>query len=131
MKTYFIILTAFLLLSSCVNPVKPEELYGEWKYVKVENPNQNPAYVMPQAEVSAANPSIIFTTRSELIIMWGGKRLSHGTFRMKENRIRYKEVLPGGTTREFPFLIKEISSDKLVFETMEQESSRITAVKIK
>jgi hypothetical protein len=63
--------------------------------------------------------------------MWGGKLLSYGTFRMEDNMIRYKEVLEGGTTREFPFLIKKISENRLVFETMEQDATRITAERIR
>lgn len=120
-----------LAFSSCKDSVKPEELYGEWKYIKVEEPNQRPPYIMPYEEVKAANPSIKFTKENDLIITWEGKQLSNGKFRMENKMIRYKENLAGGATREFPFLIKEISDTSLVFETMSQEASRITAVKIK
>lgn len=120
-----------MLFSSCTKSVKPEQLYGEWKYVKVENLHQNPAYIMPDEELKAENPSIQFSKANDLVIMWGGKRLSYGKFRMEDNMIRYKENLSGGITREFPFLIKEISAEKLVFETMEQDATRITAVRSK
>lgn len=126
-----VVISAFLLLASCTKSVKPEQLYGEWKYIKVENPNQYPPVTMPEEEVKAENASIMFTKNHDLIIMWGGKRLSHGKFRMENDMIRYKENLPGGTTREFPFLIKEITSDRLVFETMEHDLTRITAQKLK
>ena len=59
--------------------------------------------------------------------MWGGKRLSHGKFRMEDSMIRYKENLEGGTTREFPFLIKEITNDKLVFENLIEGFSAFTS----
>jgi len=127
----FMYATLFFLSVSCARSVKPEQLYGEWKYIKVENPNQNPPYEMPDAEVRAENPSIQFSKSNDLVIMWGGKRLSYGTFRMEDNMIRYKEVLEGGTTREFPFLIKKISENRLVFETMEQDATRITAERIR
>jgi hypothetical protein len=133
MKNTLVLLCAVILILSvsCARSVEPEQLYGEWKYVKVENPNQHPPYVMPDEEVKAENPSIQFSKSNDLVITWGGKRLSYGTFRMEDNLIRYKEVLEGGTTREFPFLIKEISGNKLVFETMEQDATRITAERIR
>ncbi|HEX8376918.1 MAG TPA: hypothetical protein VF602_03810 [Pedobacter sp.] len=120
-----------LLTLACTPSVKPEQLYGEWKYTKVESPNQNPPYSMPPEEVQKENPSIQFTRNKDLVIIWGGKTLSYGKFRLEDRMIRYKESLPGGTTREFPFLIKEITDAKLVFETMSQDVSRITAVKKK
>ncbi len=127
-----IILCTFVLIAfGCTPSVKPEQLYGEWKYNKVESPNQNPPYSMPAEEIKKENPSIKFTKDKDLIIIWGGKTLSHGKFRMEDRMIRYKENLPGGITREFPFLIKEITNEKLVFETMNQDVSRITAVKNK
>jgi hypothetical protein len=118
-----------LLFVSCGSPVSPEELYGTWKYIKVEHPYKNPPELMPEAEVKAASASIRFTKDSSLVIMWGGSRLSHGKFRIEDKMIRYTENLPGGTTREFPFLVKELSAKKLVFETMEQDASRITATR--
>ncbi|MBC8053368.1 MAG: hypothetical protein H7Y13_09915 [Sphingobacteriaceae bacterium] len=120
-----------LLISSCTKSVKPEELYGEWKYLKVENPNQNPPLIMSDTEVKEANPSIIFSKNDDLVIMWGGKKLSYGKFRMENSMIRYKENLPGGVVREFPFIIKEISKDKLIFETMAQDFTRVTAQKVR
>ncbi|HEY0054251.1 MAG TPA: hypothetical protein VGB63_02750 [Pedobacter sp.] len=126
-----ILCTSVLLAFGCTPPVKPEQLYGEWKYTKVESPNQNPPYSMPAEEIKKENPSIKFIKDKDLIIVWGGKTLSYGKFRMEDRMIRYKENLPGGITREFPFLIKQITNEKLVFETMNQDVSRITAVKKK
>ena len=129
---FLIVLVSVLVLSAaCTKSVKPEQLYGEWKYVKVENPNQNPPLVMPDEEVIAENPSIKFSRSNDLVIMWGGKRLSYGKFRMEDSMIRYKENLEGGATREFPFLITEITDDKLVFQTMEHDFTRITAQRVK
>ena len=43
--------------------------------------------------------------------------------------IRYTEDLPGGQKREFPFLIKSLSEKELVFQTMEQNFTTVTALK--
>lgn len=127
-----ILFVSFLLtFSACKNSIKPEELYGEWRYVKVEEPNKRPPFVMPQEDLEAARPSIKFTKENRLIIIWEGKQLSNGKFKMDNRMIRYTENLEGGAVREFPFLIKEISDTLLVFETMREDASRITAVKLK
>lgn len=124
-------ISLLLAFSACKNSVNPEELYGQWRYVKVEEPNKRPPYVMPQEELEAANPSITFTKENNLIITWEGKQLSNGKFKMDNRMIRYAENLEGGAVREFPFLIKEISDTLLVFETMREDASRVTAIKIK
>jgi hypothetical protein len=130
LNIFTILITSLVLLTfGCKSPVKPEQLYGEWKYTKVESPNQNPPYSMPDEEIAKENPSIKFTKNKDLIIIWGGKTLSYGKFKIEDRMIRYKENLPGGVTREFPFLIKEITDNKLVFETMNQDVSRFTSVK--
>jgi hypothetical protein len=129
-----IILFALLILSlhsSCNQSVKPEQLFGTWRYTKVDYPNQKPAAGMSNAELRSANPSIVFSKNMELKIIWGGKLLSSGTFRMDGKMIRYKENLQNGATREFPFLVEKISSEQLIFSTMEQDASRITAQKVK
>ncbi|WP_423146928.1 hypothetical protein [Rubrolithibacter danxiaensis] len=126
---YFFILLAVFWINSCSSGINTGDLYGEWKYLKVEelhDPSQN----LSAQEVAEQSPSIRFSEDGKLVIMWGGKILSHGKFKMEGNIIRYTEDLPGGTTRPIPFLIKEINSKKLVFETMAQESTRITAEKI-
>jgi hypothetical protein len=131
MKTLIPLIIIILFFSNCNSSIEPEELYGEWKYIKVESPRQQPPYIMADEEVKAENPSIRFSEKSDLIIIWGGKQLSNGKFRMEGRMIRYTENLGGGKKREFPFLIKELSKDKLVFETMQQDFTRITAIKVK
>jgi len=86
---------------------------------------------MPDDEVKANSPSIKFSGENDLVIIWGGRQLSNGKFRMEDRMIRYKENLEGGQTREFPFLVQKISADSLVFETMEHDFTRVTAVKVK
>jgi len=116
------------LLSACSNSTEPEELYGRWNYVKVEN--TDPRDSLPNGELELQSPAIIFGENKDLIIEWGGKKLSSGKFRMEGKMIRYTEDLPGNQKREFPFLIKSLSETELVFQTMEQNSTTVTARKV-
>lgn len=116
-----------ILFSSCSNTIKPEDLYGRWNYIKVEN--SNPQDTLPDGELELQSPAIIFNDKQDLIIVWGGKKLSSGKFRMEGKMIRYTEDLPGGQNREFPFLIKSLNEKELVFQTMEQSVTTVTARK--
>ncbi|HEY0668385.1 MAG TPA: hypothetical protein VGD22_09440 [Sphingobacteriaceae bacterium] len=118
-----------LCLVSCSSSIKPEDLYGEWQYINILNVH-NPAESTGEEEIAAQKPSILFTKNNDLVIMWGGKQFSHGKFRIDGKMIRYTENLPEGKTREFPFLVSELTEDKLVFETMESEATRVTAKKV-
>lgn len=117
----------FVLCASCTNSIKPEELYGRWNYINVDN--TNPQDTLPNGELELQSPAIIFNDKNDLIIEWGGKKLSSGKFRMEGQMIRYTEDLPGGRTREFPFLIKSLNDTELVFQTMEQNVTTVTARK--
>jgi hypothetical protein len=128
MKYSFTLLFGIILLSSsCKRDIKPEELYGRWNYVSVNS--YNPPDSLTKQELALQSPAIIFTAGNKLQIEWGGKQLSRGTFKMDGKMIRYTETLEGGTQREFPFLIKELSENLLVFETMEQSYTRVKAIK--
>jgi hypothetical protein len=132
MKSAVFVSFVFLLFcSSCKQSVEAEQLYGRWDYIKVEDIYKNPPVVMTDDEVKAASPSISFSNKGELAIIWNGKTLSHGTFKMDGMMIRVKEILEGGAVREFPFLITDISDEKIVFQTMNQDATRVTAVKSK
>ena len=124
------LIVSLLMLYSCKQAIKPEQLYGEWKYIKVESPNENPPLLMSEEDLRMDHPSIIFSG-NDLVIMWGDKKLSYGKFQMEDQMIRYKENLGKGQIREFPFLVTEISSDRLVFETMSQNLTTVTAIKVK
>ncbi|SKB32873.1 hypothetical protein [Daejeonella lutea] len=122
------ILVIFLfLLSSCSKDFELKDLQGRWKYITVDN--RNPQDVLPEGEIELQNPAIIFD-KDNLIIEWGGKKLSSGKFRMDGKMIRYIEDLPGNQKREFPFLIKSLSKTELVFQTMEQNTTTVTATKV-
>ncbi len=128
LKTQLYLLLLFLL-QACTSSVKQEDLYGTWKYTKVENPNQTPPHSASEEELKENDPSIIFTSKGELKMIWGGKVLSHGTFKLEYPTIAYKEDLPGGSKRDIRFLIKKFDGKELVFETMEADAVRVTAKK--
>lgn len=123
----FIIITLFI--AACKPAVKPENLYGKWKYTRVENPNANPPDSVTALELIQAAPYITFTKNDSLLIYWGGKVLSHGNFTIDGQNIKYKEILADGKTREFPFFVSKITDKALVFETIGIDGSRVTAVK--
>jgi len=126
---YILFIIPLMLIYGCSGSIAPEKLYGEWEYIKVEGPKQDPPYLMPDDELREQHPSITFSNGNDLVIMWGGKKLSHGRFRLENMMIRYRETLQNGASREFPFLVKELSADRLVFETMEHDFTRVTARK--
>ena len=128
MKCSFpILIFCILLCSSCSYEIEKSDLLGRWNYVKVVN--ADPEDITSDEELKYASPAIIFTETNELIIEWGGKQLSKGNYRLDGKMIRYTESLEGGRTREFPFLISKLSDTELVFQTMEKNYSRVTAIK--
>jgi hypothetical protein len=118
-----------LLIAACKPGVKPADLYGTWKYIKVENPNETPPDSVSKTDLQEQSPSIRFSKGDSLVIIWGGKTLSRGKFVLDGMNIRYSEVLPGGKTRTFPFYISKITDKDLVFETLGEEGTKVTAVK--
>src|SRR5260370_42108186 len=93
-----IIAFSFSLLA-CKPSVKPENLYGKWKYIKVENPNSNPPESVSSTELQIQKPYIQFSKNDSLLIWWGCKILSHGTFKVDGRNIRFKEILADVKTR--------------------------------
>jgi hypothetical protein len=120
---------ALLLFVSCHSAIKPEAIYGKWKYVKVENPNSHPPDSVSSTELAQNSPYIQFSKNDSLLIYWGGKVLSHGTFRLDGSNIHFKEILADGKTREFPFWVSKLTDNDLVFETTGEDGSKVTALK--
>ena len=120
---------AALLFSACKPAIKPGDLYGKWNYTKLEKPNANPPSVEPDWKLKIEKPYIEFSKNNDLIIMWGGKILSHGKFITDGKNIRYTESLPDGKTREFPFWVMKLTDKEIVFETLGQDGSMVTATK--
>jgi len=128
MRSVFYIAVITLLLTSCKKQLTPQALYGRWNYVKVENLNSHPPDSVKHTELVAASPYILFT-KDSLIMWWGGKELSHGTFKVAGDSIVMKEILPGNTTREFAFHVSELTDKEIIFSTRGEDGSVVTAVK--
>jgi hypothetical protein len=131
MKMIWPSLLFIVILAACSNTVNSENLSGTWDYIHIEDLNPNSENPTTDQDLKDAKPFIHFTRENKLEIVWAGKVLSSGTFRMDGKMIRYKEDLPDGTQREFPFLVKSLSETQIIFETMSREGTRVTAVKRK
>lgn len=127
-KFFLLIAMASLLFAACKKQLTPQALYGKWNYIKVENPNSHPPDSVKHADIVAASPYILFT-RDSLIMWWGGKELSHGTFTVGGDSIQMNEILPDRTTRKFAFYVTELTDKKIVFSTRGEDGSQVTAVK--
>jgi len=125
---YLSVIVPVSFIVSCKSAIKPEELYGKWKYIRIEHPN-DPLDVIKDADVAAHSPYVQFTKDSALLIMWDGKVLSHGKFIIDGYNINYTESLPDSTTRQFPFWVSKLTDRDLIFETKGQNASRVTAVR--
>jgi len=129
-RTFFLVAVALLLcFASCNSSIKPEQLYGKWKYTKVEHPNADPPTSLRPEDLQAQSPSIQFLPANKFIIMWGGKALSQGTFSTVGQSIMIKEEMPGGQSRSFSFLVSKLTGKDIIFETKGDDASRVTAVK--
>jgi hypothetical protein len=124
-----LLLLIILFLAACKPSVKPDDLYGKWKYVRVRNPNASSPDSVGAITLQLEKPYIQFTQKDSLIINWDGKLLSHGTFHINGQNIQYKEILPDGKTREFPFYIESLKDKQLIFSTKGTDGSEVTAVK--
>ncbi|MDP9047264.1 MAG: hypothetical protein M3N14_03955 [Bacteroidota bacterium] len=133
MKNASFVFAAVLLfmLASCKPAVhvRPEQLYGKWKYIKVENPNASPPDSVKSVELQRQNPNILFTKSKDLVITWNSQVLSHGRFTTDGDNIQYTESMPDGKKREFPFVVSKLTDKEIVFETTGKDGSRVTAVK--
>jgi hypothetical protein len=117
-----------LFFTGCKPTIKPEDLYGKWKYIKIEHPGSGDPGT-PADVLQSESAAIEFLKNNEYNIMWGGKVLSHGTFTTDGMNIRIKENLPDGTTRSFPFWVSELTDKEIVFETLGKDGSKVTAVR--
>jgi len=111
LKSGAFILTILLTLSfaSCKPSVTPEKLYGKWNYIKVEDPNANPPDSVKKTELEEQAPYILFSKNNDVVIVWGGKLLSHGKFRLDGSNIRFKEILADGKNKGISVLCFHIN----------------------
>ena len=118
------------LLVSCQLSIKPETLYGKWKYIKIENNSVANSTNFTPEQLEAESPYIKFT-KDSLLIWWGGKVLSRGSYKIDGDKIQFKEILEGGKIREFPFIVSKLDDKNLVFSTQGDDGAKVTAVKEK
>jgi len=127
-KQLTLIVAILSFIVSCKSSINGDKLYGKWKYTKVEHPD-DPSDTLRSTELTNLSPSIQFTKSNDLVIVWGGKVLSHGKYNIDGYNIRFKESLPDGTTRQFPFWVIKITNNELIFETTGEGKTRVTAVR--
>src|ERR1700761_3549006 len=117
------------LFASCQSAIKPEALYGKWKYIKIENNSVSNTNIVTSEQLESEEPYIQFSKNDSLLIWWGGKVLSHGSYKIEGDKIQVKEILGDGKTREFPFIVSKLDDKNLIFETNGDDGAKVTAVK--
>ena len=129
-KRLFYLLPLFIFsFSACKSSISVNDLYGKWKYAKVQHPHADPPDSVRKEDIAYYAPYIQFSANNTLVIMWGGKVLSHGKFSIDGHNLNYTESLPDGSTRKFPFWVSELTDKEIIFETKGDDGSRVTAVK--
>jgi len=129
-KTLLLFIIPLFLTTACKQGIKQNTLYGDWKYIKIDHPKGDDLTDTISADtLKAAAPYIRFTPQNQLSISWGGKILSHGTYTTNGDNITYTEQLPDGKTRTFPFWVSHLDHKTIVFETLDKNGSRVTAIK--
>jgi hypothetical protein len=125
---YVLILPIICLFVGCNSSISADQLYGKWKYIKIEHPNDDPP-VMPADQLNNVSPYIEFSKNNTYLIMWGGRVISHGKFKPDGRNIQITETLPDSSTRNFPFWVSELSDGQIVFQSTGENNSKVTAVK--
>ena len=128
---YLLLLCCYVLITGCSRSVDQVVLIGKWDYIRIENLNAQSEDSTTAEDLKIAKPYIQFTAENKVQIIWDGKVLSSGAYRLDGQMIRYQENLPGGRKREFPFLVNSLSEEKIVFQTMSNENTRVSALKRK
>ena len=118
-----------LLFTACKSNIKPGQLYGKWKYIRVQNLKATPPDSIRRVDLEEQQPYIIFGKDNSVQILWDGKVLSHGKFTTDGDNIKVKEQFPDGSTREFPFYVSKLDDKTLIFESMGTDGSTVTAMK--
>ena len=120
---------AALLFAACKSNIEPKQLYGKWKYTRVQNLKATPPDSIRRVDLEEQQPYIVFGKDNSVQIFWDGKVLSHGKFTTDGDNIKVQEQLPDGKTREFPFYVSKLDGKTLIFESMGTDGSTVTAVK--
>ena len=114
-----------VIFSAC--GIKSDDLIGRWNYVAYEYANKS--LQKPLADIATQKPYIEFAKDGKCKIVSSAKVLSEGTYHLENKIIRYTETLGNGQKRAIPFLIKSLTDQELVFQTMDAEVKVITGVK--
>ena len=131
-KTLVCFLLMIVALTACKHVIKPGELIGRWKYVKVSNPySRNPDDTVSARELKEKSPSVTFFADGDMMILSEGKVLSHGKYQLQGNNIQVTEQLADGKTRNFPFYIINLTAHQLVFETKDDDAVQVVALRVK
>lgn len=125
----FITVLSFSLFA-CSLSIKPENLYGKWKYVKIDNTSVSSTNNVTSEQLQSESPYIQFSKNDSLLIWWGGKVFSHGSYKIDGDKIQFKEILDNGKIREFPFIVSKLDDKNFVFETTGEDGARVTAVRV-
>jgi hypothetical protein len=128
-KCFLLFAVVGLFIASCKPSVSVATLTGKWKYTKVEHPNASPPDTMKKAELDEVAPYIQFTSEMKFLIVWGGKFLAHGTYTLNGSNMNITEKMEDGKTRSYVFTISELTEDKIIFETIGAEGSKVTALR--
>lgn len=129
-KTLLLFIIPLFLITACKHSINANLLYGDWKYIKIDHPKgDDMTDTIPGDTLKAAAPYIRFTNKNQLYINWGGKILSHGTYTTKGDNINYTEQMPDGKTRTFPFWVSHLDTKTIIFETLDNNGARVTAIK--
>jgi len=126
---FLLVFFCILLIAACKPYIDQNKLYGRWHYVKVEKAHVDLPDTVSRAELEDAKPYIEFSNNGNLTIMWSGKILSHGKYRIDGKNIVYTESLPDGKTRTFPYFVTQFTDKEITFETTDEDGSRVVAVK--
>ena len=133
MKSILSVLLLFFVTSitGCSYFTSEKDIVGEWKYIEIKTLHEDPKDKISLEELQKLSPSIIFSETGDLKIIWDKKVLSTGKYVLEGNIIRITENIPGGKTRQFPFLIVSVDDHTLKFQTMVQDATIVTARRIK
>jgi len=133
MKSILPVLLLFFVTSitGCSYFTSEKDIIGEWKYIEIKTLHEDPMDKINSEELKKLSPSITFLKDGGFKIMWDHKLLSIGKYVLEGNIIRITENIPGGKTRQFPFLIVSVDDHTLKFQTMVQDATIVTAKRIK
>jgi Lipocalin-like domain len=127
--SFLLFAVVLLFITACKPSVSVTTLTGKWKYVKIEHPNASPPDTMKKADLDEAAPYIQFTPEMKFLIVWGGKFLAHGTFTLNGGNMNMTEKLEDGKTRSYVFTVSELTENKIIFETIGVDGSKVTALR--